>query len=90
MDVNGGMQMSNTFPQRRNDVFHFVLKRKNRIEKKPGNMKDVIPSNSRFKTFKIVRFKFGSLNFLRKSLDRKQNHTTSLLGSENINFARIY
>lgn len=84
------MQMSNTFPQRRNDVFHFVLKRKNRIEKKPGNMKDVIPSNSLFKTFKIVRFKFGSLNFLRKSLDRQQNHTTSLLSSENINFARIY
>lgn len=74
------------------ETMYFTLFWKERIEskKKPGNMKDVIPSNSLFKTFKIVRFKFGSLNFLRKSLDRQQNHTTSLLSSENINFARIY
>lgn len=70
-EFNGSKQMSDSLPQHRNDVFHFVLKRKNR--KKSGNMKDVIPSNSLFKTFNIVRFKFGSLNFETKSFDRRQN-----------------
>lgn len=75
-EFNGRTQISDLFPRRRNDVFHFVLKRKNR--KKSGNMKDVIPSNSLFKTFYNCKIQVWQSKFLIKIIRRK---TESLLDS---------